>query len=223
MNRSQALRRVRAVFRSFTHIYPASAHWLSKLRSGKLYELYCVAEVAERLTVDYGYALRFVGTSIRFKASPGLIQPNDPHFDILDSKGSVLFRLYTDIEFSTLGNSIAGVHDLSAYHELDIAVVDVGAAGRPAFDQIVLGVECKSHAVFIKSLVKEALGLRRELSLLRGPPNRSRLSLQAPSALNVDVAAFPPSEYWLAFVASDGLRYQASPGSFGIAFKHWQP
>lgn len=222
MNKGKALRRIRSVFASYTRIHPADQSWLTKLKAGKLYELYCVAEVVETLKRDYGYTLTFVGKSIEFKMGPGKIHATDPHFDIANGTGSVIFKLYTDIEFMTLGMSLSGAVGISTYHELDIAVVDAQATGRPQHDQIALGVECKSHAIFVKSILKEVLGLRRELALLTGA-SRSMLSQMAPSNLLVDVPANPPSEYWLAFVAPNGRLYKHSPLAFGIAFKHWQP
>jgi hypothetical protein len=172
---------------------------------------------------SYGYRVRFIGSSIILKMSPGVINFRDSHFDLESQQGMVLFRLYTDIEFITLGASITSANDYSAYHELDIAVVEAQVSGRPHYRQIALGVECKSSAVFAKTIVKEVLGLRRELGLLHDPPLRSILSEFAPSGHYVDVRAFPPSEYWLAFVAPNGLAYQTSPRAFGIRFHQWQP
>jgi hypothetical protein len=222
MNRKQALGRVQSVFRRYGKVQPVERSWLRTLQSGKLYELYCLSQVVQALTRDYGYSLRLIGTMIKFKRSPGLINIGDAHFEIADQRGRVLFCLYTDVEFTTLGAGISSANDNSAYHELDLAVVNVHVAGRPSYNEIALGVECKSSPVFAKNFVREALGLRRELGLLR-PPVQSTLSQAAPSGHHVDVPASPPSEYWLAFVAPKGLEYQASPRAFGIQFNHWQP
>ena len=83
-----------------------------------------------------------------------------------------------------------------------------------------LAVECKSAANFRKSLVKEALGIRRELSLLKRNVNSrlTRLGGRRP----VSVPADPASEFWLAYVDAVGKSYSQSPGVFGIDFKHLQ-
>jgi hypothetical protein len=154
--------------------------------------------------------------------SPGMIRTGDPHFDLADQAGSVRFRLYTDIEFLTLGSSISRATGLSSYHEIDIAIVEAQASNRPRHDQIVLGVECKSHAIFVKSIIKEVLGVRRELAFV-DTAQQSTLSHSAPSNVIVDVRADPPSEYWLIFASPKGLLYRDSPRAFGIQFEHWQP
>lgn len=73
--------------------------------------------------------------------------------------------LFVDIEFSTLGSGKAGSSDLSGTHELDIVVVTALTA-TPAHSDIALAVECKFVATFEKKIIKEALGVRRELSYL---------------------------------------------------------
>jgi len=52
------------------------------------------------------------------------------------------------------------------YHELDIAVCDPGASGRPNSDQVYVGLEAKHWAHIPKKLLREVLGVRRELSFV---------------------------------------------------------
>lgn len=222
MKKSQALKHIHAVFAGYKRLHPPDKLWLRNLKSGKLYELFCLAKVIQKLRNDYGYRLAFKGASIRFQMSGGKIDPIDPHFEVQNRRGTIIFEIYTDIEFRTLGSSLTGAGGLSACHELDVVIVEAGTIGHPPHDKIALGVECKSHAVFIKPILKEVLGIRREMSFLV-PPTRSKLSLTAPSRLYVDVPANPPSEYWLAFIASNGSLYSDSPKAFGIGFKNWQP
>ena len=82
---------------------------------------------------------------------------------------------------------------------------------------MLLGVECKSQASFGKDIVKQALGIRRELSYL-APLQRSRLTRAGATA--VCVPADPASEFWLAYDDPKGDAYSASPAAFGIAFRH---
>ncbi len=128
--------------------------------------------------------------------------------------------LFVDIEFHTLGNHIWPLTDLSDRHELDIVLVD-DTGDYPNPHNILLAVECKSSANFRKSLVKEALGIRRELSLLK-PDVHSKLTCLS-ACRPVSVPADPASEFWLAYVDAAGTSYSQSPRVFGIDFKHLPP
>lgn len=187
---------------------------------GKVYELYCLAKTIDRLKGDYGLSVRFIGTTLDFKASPGMIDRSKSYFEL--RCGRSLFELHTDIEITTLGSAGTPVHpDRSEYHEIDIVVVSANSHGRPSYDQLAVGVECKAHAKFSKSILKQVLGVRRELSLLRSdePTVLARTSGHRIRT----VPAHPASEYWLAFTDPDGSLYAASPATFGIEFLHWCP
>lgn len=188
---------------------------LSKLASGKLYELYVLSRLLEELDAD-GYKLRFSHPVVSFKTGGGPIKPGDFHVDLLKG-GTLVGELYTDVEVRTLGWHLGRVTDLSQYHEIDIVIVDPGATGFPAHGELMLGIECKATATFHKSHVREALGRRRELSFydVHGQPSRVFSS--------TSVAADPPSEYWLAFIDPAGSKYVQSPEVFGVNLKHWQP
>ena len=124
----------------------------------------------------------------------------DPHFVIV-SPIQDQFWLFVDFEFITLGKSHGLVTELSRHHKIDIVVVDA-VVPNPSFDQIALGAECKCHAKSGKNLIKDALGIRRELSVLH-LPRWSRLT-QSGSLPAVNVSADPPSEFWLAFINPGG-------------------
>lgn len=226
MDRKGALRKIRALFRQFGPISHVSRRYLNQLTSGNLYELFCLSKVVEILTTNYGFQINFVGSSLKFQSGPGAIHQASPHFDVFVS-GQIapIYQIFTDIEFKTLGSSsthFSPTHtDNSEHHEIDIVVVEPNLAGHPKFDQIVLGVECKAHAVFIKATVKEVLGIRRELSFVDDPA-LGELSSKS-SLLSKSVPANPCSEYWLAFLDPKGLSYQDSPKEFGIDFLHWRP
>ena len=131
-------------------------------------------------------------------------------------------ELHTDIEVRTLSSSLAsGVQGPSSYHEIDVVLLkDAQDRQRPAHNQVILGVECKAQTNFKKDIVRQVLGVRRELSFYRGRPSRSPLRRYA---LPYYVNAAPPSEYWLAFVDAKGMDYRFGPERFGIEFKHWIP
>ena len=172
MNREQARKQLRKIFKDHLGISSNTTQQLVpfKISDGKLYEAYVLSLVVERLVVDEKYSLRLVGgTKIKLKSAPGPINRSYPHIELWRG-GACQAELWTDVEFSSLSYQIrgAGVLTKGDYHELDILVVDVGISGRPAPSNIWLGVECKNTG-YEKGLLKEILGIRRELSLLQPP------------------------------------------------------
>ena len=219
MNTRQAINDIQSIFRQFRALTPGDQALLSGLKHGKLYELYVLSEVLCKLHAR-GFQFRFVGNTLKFKAAPGKIKLNDPHFVVTAPHGDELW-LFVDIEFQTLGNSFSQVVDRSAYHELDIVLVNDAAPDYPMFHQIMLAVECKCVANFSKKIVKEALGIRRELSLRKSEKD-SRLTKIGGNP-PVTVPAEPASEFWLAFIDKAGTHYERSPKAFGIDLKHIEP
>ena len=193
---------------------------------GKVYELYCLAQTVDFLSQTCGAAIHVKGKSLDFMASPGLIDLNRSWIQI--SKGNRTFGLFTDIQVQTLSSKLGGgnVSDRSAHHEIDLVLVRYPQDGqRPTHRQIVLGVECKSHALFKKEFVRQVLGVRRELSIYVGPglPDGMSRVGQSFGIARAPVNVSPASEYWLAYSHSKGNHYQEGPAKFGIEFKHWCP
>lgn len=220
MDRATAITDIEALFAQYRTAQPTDQALLQALTDGKLYELYVLADTVERLSAR-GFSLSFPFTTLNFKASPGMIKASDPHFVVqAPDPAAPQMGLYVDIEFDTLGHHQTGATDNSRRHEIDI-VLTVATSGYPAHDEIVLGIECKAVANFGKGLIKEALGIRRELSLL-SPPQSSALTTMG-GAPAVDVPANPPSEYWLSFIDPKGLNYADSPAVFGIVLRHLDP
>ena len=217
MKLSEAKKRVEDFFDSHgQNVRPT----LLRTGKGKVYELYCLARIVEFLQGLLGLSVRLEGSTVDFKASPGMIDRNRSYF-VVDGMGREL-ELHTDIEVRTLSSSLpGGVSGLSSYHEIDVVLL-AGAQDRqrPAHNQIVLGVECKAQANFKKDIVRQVLGVRRELSFYRGRASMSPIRRQGRQHY---VNAAPPSEYWLAFVDPKGMGYRTGPQRFGIEFKHWHP
>ena len=202
---------------------------LVKSKGGKIYELYCLARTLEWLRSTYGVSSRLVnGTVVNFKASPGNIDRSRSYFVV--AKHGKFFELHTDIQVQTLGASmIRGWIGKSGYHEIDLVLIDpsVHDGDMPQHSDVVLGVECKSNAKFEKGIVKQVLGIRRELSLL-SQPTPNELDRAFGPAMHIGgysplVNADPASLYWLSYIDQSGDDYAGSPGSFSIEFKHWQP
>ncbi len=229
--RADAATETQRIFSAYRMAQPADTALVAALTDGKLYELYVLSQVATDLAAR-GFTLRFVpsaapsgaaaaGSTLKFKASPGMIKQTDSHFEVrCPDPGMADCYLFLNIEFDTLGHSQNAASDNSRRHELDI-VLTWASSGYPTHDQIALGVECKAVANFEKGLVKEALGVRRELSYLQGVQD------SLPSLLGgrpvKEVPASPPSEFIVAFIDPKGQNYAQSPKAFGIDFVHLRP
>lgn len=215
--------KAKAEIRKFFINHRASAKKATASASdGKVYELYCLVETLDWLKSQYSVSIRFKGSTVDFKASPGNIDRSRSYFEITGF-GQTL-ELHTDIEIQTLGaNLLGGSADNSGYHEIDLVLIDssVPDGQKPQHDQLFLGVECKAHANFGKGIVKQVLGIRRELSFLHDA--YCELDVLFGSSANRRMKARPASLYWLAFTDPKGLNYSQSPGAFAIDFKHWRP
>lgn len=185
------------------------------IAGGKLYEAFVLAHVAGRLTAD-GYRLVLsVGSEVLLKGAAGPINPAYPYLKMFDGAKHVA-NVWTDVEFTALSCQRTGIKPSRPghFHELDILVCDAEARRRPTPDQIWVGIECK-HRKYGKSMLREILGVRRELSLLHSPL-RSRLR-SWPAML---VPAHPPS-CLLVYSSSPKVTDYDGPGqTFGIQFHH---
>ncbi len=186
------------------------------LTDGKIYEAYIVAIIAEKLSLEEGFSLTLVNSNnLQLKSSPGPINRRYPCIQ-LRKDSLILAEMWTDVEYLTLShnNSYRSSPNRGDYHELDIVVVEPGLTGRPSHEQVWLGVECK-NVQYEKGLLKEILGVRRELSLLRiDSPTRFTTW---PRSM---VPAEPPS-CLLVYSSSPQILDYADPGVvFGIDFYH---
>jgi hypothetical protein len=188
----------------------------SSLTSGKLYEAHVLSLLLERLYRDEEFEIVLINTNyIPLKSAPGPINPRYPHFDLY-KEGSKIAELWTDIEFLTFSYSRrnSSTPTPGDFHELDLLIVDSGISGRPRHDNIWLGVECKNTG-YNKNLLKEILGIRRELSLLSDPED-TRFSRWP----RTSVPANPPS-CLLVFSTDAAVASYSNPGAiFGIDFFH---
>ncbi len=126
-------------------------------------------------------------------------------------------ELWTDVEFLTLSYSRLGSLSPTkgSYHELDIVIVEAGSNGRPPHSAVWLGIECKNTS-YQKGLLKEILGVRRELSLVTSEPIKTKFSTwPRPYA-----PANPPS-CLVVFATDTAVLEYSDPGEvFGIDFIH---
>jgi hypothetical protein len=168
-----------AKFESYSDKLKSHSHKIipSKLTVGKLYEAFILSILIESLNKKENYfCVLSNGNTLKLKSSPGKINRKLPRIDIYKSKldydsfgeKGKIAEIWTDVEFLTLSYSHRPVPlpEFGDYHELDILMVKPGTNGRPTNEEIFLGVECK-HTLYHKNLLREILGVRRELGYLR--------------------------------------------------------
>lgn len=219
MDKEDIKKKITDAFKKYTKTAnPKAANVIpNSLTSGKLYEAYILSHVAEQLVKKEGLKLKLVNSNhVKLKSSAGKIDRSKPRFDVYKSSNCIA-EIWTDIEFTTLSydrDLQNSTPNRGQYHELDIVVVDPKSSGRPSHDKIWLGVECK-HTQYQKGLLKEILGIRRELSLLKD--NRKTNFKKWPRS---DVPADPPS-CLLVYSSDANVKHYSSPGNlFGIDFKY---
>lgn len=189
----------------------------------KAYELSSLIAVMEKLKAMRP-TLSFTlvnGASLVFRAKGGPIDRTGwPHIRIEDD-GSTVGELWVDIECVAISaKPIAKFQTGHLYgkcHELDIVLVDADTDGRPLPHEIQLAVEAK-HRPFTKALLKELLGVRREMTM-RSLPG----SYAAPYWFiwwATELPANPPSAL-VAFCSSDTIDKYTDPADFwGIHMEH---
>jgi hypothetical protein len=219
MTKQQVKRRIEKCIKRYASAVSRKSYALipTSLTAGKLYEAHVLSLLLEHLHRDEGLRIVLVNTTfIPLKSAPGPINSLYPHFDLYRNGGKIA-ELWTDIEFLSLSYSTnSGTRSPNAgeYHELDIVVIESGVSGRPRHDQVWLGVECK-NTDYKKSLLKEILGIRRELSFLSAPQ-----STRFQHWPRLTVPANPPS-CLLVYSTDSAISNYSSPGTFfGIDFFH---
>jgi hypothetical protein len=218
MTRDQIQRQLEQIFQRHLGVSPTVTRGLvpASVSAGKLYEAHVLSRVVERLAVDEGYSLTLVGgTRIQLKSAPGPINRNYPRIE-LQRSGKCIAELWTDVEFLSLSHCKrpGATVTKGCYHELDLVIVQAGLAGRPRCDAIWLGVECKNTG-YQKGLLKEILGIRRELSFVtddRATNFRVWLRTRVPA---------DPASCLLVYSTDKDVSDYAAPGlMFGIDFIH---
>jgi len=218
MTRNEASQRVSAILQMYVAGQdPAQFDLLPKaLTAGKLYEAYVLALISKQLVLAEGLELMLMNANyVSLKSSPGPINRSYPYF-LLRRSGHPIAEMWTDIEFISLSHGLrpSGAPTRGEYHELDIAIVDPNLIGRPTNNQVWLAVECKNTG-YTKGLLKEILGVRRELSLLKDEqPTRFHAWPRA------SLPCAPPS-CLLVYSSDSGVMQYARPGEvFGIDFHY---
>jgi hypothetical protein len=218
MTRDEIYRQLEQAFRRYCGVPSSVTQGLvpQSISAGKLYEAHVLSLVVEKLVTREGYSLALVGgTKVKLKSAPGPINRSYPRIE-LRRNGVCVAELWTDVEFLSLSHwsRQSATTTKGDYHELDLIIVEPGQKGRPRHDTVWLGVECKNTG-YEKGLLKEILGIRRELSLLTD--DKSTKFASWPRSF---VPATPPSCLIVYATDRDVLDYAAPGTVFGIDFVH---
>lgn len=194
---------------------------MSSSAGGKVYEAYILGLVAKNLTQKEGCSLLLsYGSKIVLKSSPGPINLSYPSIRV--TRGARLIgELWTDVEFVSLSHfmrSPTSTPSAGEYHELDLVMTVPGMRDRPTHNSILLGVECKD-TVYEKDLLREILGIRRELSLLHdGSDPSCRTAFKKWPRSSVPAI---PASCILVYSTSPAINKYSAPGKvFGIDFNY---
>ena len=103
------------------------------------------------------------------------------------------------------------------YHELDIALILPNLNDKPNYNEIALAVECKNTSLK-KSIVRELLGFRRELSFVLRYQNSTIFSKWPTNSVHAN----PSSVHMLYCSDSRVSRYVDNCLTFGILLEHYR-
>jgi len=218
MTRDQIQLQLREIFAQYLGTSSVASQGLvpPSVTDGKLYEAHVLGQVVKHLVEDEGYSLVLVGgKKIQLKTSPGPINRNYPRIELRKS-GALVAELWTDVEFLSLSFCVKNSSTPTSgdFHELDILIVDHGLSGRPRYDAIWLGVECKNTG-YAKNLLREILGVRREMSLLTDMQT-TRFKLWPRAFVRAE-----PASCLLVYSSDPKVQEYSAPGEiFGIDFVH---
>lgn len=189
----------------------------TKSLQGKLYEAHILSKICEQLVTQEGCRISLVGGSIlTLRQKGGLINRAYPYFEVWKG-GNFFGELFTDLYFSTLSYQLRGAPPIKSYgdyHELDIALLKPNQSGYPSHTEVMLAVECKNTSIK-KSIIRELLGFRRELSFLQNV-RPSNFSVWPTSTTPSD-----PNSVHMLYCSDNRIkRYLNNLSQFGIILQH---
>lgn len=217
----------------------------------KVYEIYCVYKLLKWVNNRYNVKIHFCGgRKMRIRQRGGEINKKKyAYFEIRTHDDVVKLEVHMNIYFYTLSShlistgkiseellhskrlkKVKGTHpnylDYSSYHEIDIILIENSQDTKmPKYDDIIIGIECKNRQKMEKSVAREVLGTRRELSLLSDfeVPSKIDSILKRNKSSNPEtVCAYPGSLFWLAHIADNLQNYISGPEVYGIRMKNWK-
>lgn len=142
----------------------------------RVYELRCLIALIAALRTKRP-SLRFTlsagsGVTLRAKGGP-INRTGNAWIEVSDGDGPALAEIWSNVEFLALSHVYQGRPSPAGWtygraHELDLVLVTPGLSGRPEPGDILIGVEAK-HRPYGKGLLKELLGVRREMAFVGKP------------------------------------------------------
>lgn len=144
------------------------------LTLGKIYEAFVLSLILQQLADKEGLFIVLENDkNLTLQSGPGKIDRTKPHFSVYRThsdycRNCKMGEIWTDVEFLALSYKAtnASTPTNGEFHELDIVFTKPEVSGRPKHSDIILGVECKATA-YGKNLLREILGIRRELSYFK--------------------------------------------------------
>lgn len=192
----------------------------SNYAQGKAYELKVLADLVTFFHFNKTYHISCMPNNAKrltFGGAP--CKPNAMLYDYIKvQRGAKKYELWVSVQFTTLSYAIGksnAAPDCSDLHELDIGMYRAPLGpDYPSYKKVVFAASCKA-GTWHKVYAREALGLRRELGLLRpGKP-----SLAPWFASNVPTDPASP----LALFSRDGnsVNYAGSLESLGLYVNYY--
>lgn len=223
MNKAAAILKLDAALNKYGTAFKGStaAALPASLGRGKAYELHCIAAILEELGTREHWTFRYHGgATLPFRLGGGRIGGPKAHIDSFNAGGKLIGTIWTAVDFvaASAHASICSVSGSSPgkgqRHELDIALVDPAASADPCHEHILLGVECKER-IFTNALLKEVLGVRREMTML-SPTGAALAGFKDPQWRRVPAN---PASWMVVMCSSVTVAAYSAPGDFfGIKF-----
>lgn len=219
MSKKEIIDRISVAFSRVLRVPKSRALQLlpPSMTSGKMYEAHVLSIICEELKYKEGCSLVLKnGSKIVLKTSGGGINRKYPWIEVWRN-GKLIGEIFTDIHFVSMSYFLskkASPPSPGEYHELDIVMTKAGVVNKPEYNDILIGVECK-HTEYNKSLLKEALGVRREMGLL-SESNKTIFSRWPSCSVPSN-----PASCFLVYSSSNKVAAYEAPGKiFGIEFNH---
>jgi len=203
----------------------------NNLSDGKLYELFVLSIIVNKLQKEYGFSVSFTGDKIKFREKGGLIKQIDPHFTL--TKDNKTYDLFVDVEVISIHFENTIEKDLqeldpSSYFESDITLVFPNIDNRrPKSSELIMLIECKSTTMkskypkktqsFNKNIIREIIGMRSFVSThSEKKPSILDMAAGRDAEKCKKIPANPASEVILYTADLRSHNYTDSPEKFGI-------
>lgn len=177
MTATEMIQAKRTIDQAFGRLMGSPAHGTivaqhARATDGKVFELLVLSDLLEQFS-HQGYQVRLInGSYLKLHSVPGQVVRSDPRIIITSPEGNH-FAVWMNVQFRGIGFEGSGRSTPVApdYHELDIVITEENVPdGLLARDRIFLSIECKDR-LLTKGMLREMIGLRREMSLLGDPPH----------------------------------------------------